>query len=67
MPTTMHENVVNGRLVFWQTSCRTEGDWYAITYGGSIIADHLPTKEAAEEAGAAAIAHARATGASLPA
>ncbi|RQR65473.1 hypothetical protein DIE18_03205 [Burkholderia sp. Bp9125] len=51
MVSTMSQEVVNGRVVWWQTSCRTESDWYAITYEGTILADHLPTKAEAEAAG----------------
>ena len=62
MVTTMHQALVNGQLVWWQPSCRTEGDWYVITFGGTILADHLPSKEAAEAAGREVIAQAQKTG-----
>ncbi|WP_157643832.1 hypothetical protein [Burkholderia ubonensis] len=66
MATTMHQDVVNGQVVWWQPSCRTEFDWYAITYGGTILADHLHSKEAAEAAAREVLARARESGMQLP-
>lgn len=51
MPCTMREANVNGKTEWWQTSCRTEDDWYVITYGGKIVVDHLPSHAAVEQAG----------------
>lgn len=62
MVSTMKQEVVNGRVVWWQTSCRTETDWYAITYEGAILADHLPTKAEAEAAGKEVLQQAQISG-----
>ena len=50
MACTMAKATRNGQETWWQASCRSEDDWYAITWEDTILVDHLPTKEAAESA-----------------
>jgi hypothetical protein len=56
--TTMFRAVINGREIWWDTSCRTEGDWYARTMDGKFLADHCPTNEEAIRQARATLAEA---------